>query len=167
MRLFKTLFVTLFLAVVAAGCGANGDVAPTVDPTTTTAILLVVSSTSPDDGEMGVLVNRKVVATFSEAMDASTITETTFTVMQGTTLVLGSVTYSAIDRTATFTPDDNILPSTVYTATITTEATTATLTIEPTDLGGNTQTVPLSASTTKAGNTLATDKTWTFTTGGL
>lgn len=167
MRLFKTLFVALFLTVVAAGCGANGDVAPTADPTTTTAILPIVSFTSPDDGEMGVLVNRKVVATFSEAMDASTITETTFTVMQGTTLVLGTVTYSAIDRTATFTPDNNILPNTVYTATITNEATTATVTIEPTDLGDNTQTVPLSASTSKAGNTLATDKIWTFTTGDL
>lgn len=167
MRLYKTLVMALFLSVVVAGCGANSDVAPTADPAATIAIIPFVSSTSPDDGEMGVLTNRKVVATFSEAMDASTITETTFTVKQGTTLVPGAVTYSSVDRTATFTPTNDISRSTVYTATITNEARMATIKIEPSDLGDNTQTVDLTTSTIKAGNTLAADKTWIFTTGGL
>lgn len=171
MRVYRTLWVALFLSVTIAGCGAdNGSGIATTTPPTTTAVTTTsptVSSTSPDDGEMGVLTNLKVVARFSEAMDPSTITDTSFTVMQGTTLVIGTVTYSAVDRAATFTPTTDILPNTIYTATITNDAAIATITIEPTDMGSNGQTVNLTTSTSKAVYTLAADKIWTFTTGDL
>src|ERR1700745_1092602 len=78
-------------------------------------------------------------ATFSEAMDPLTTTTVTFTLKQGTTPVLGTVTYAGV--TATFNPLSALAPNTTYTATITTGAM---------DL---------------AGNALANSFVWSFTTG--
>ncbi len=98
-----------------------------------------VISTDPANNATGVVLNKVVNATFSEAMNPSTINATTFTLMQGTTLISGTVTYSGL--TAYFTPTANLLPGTVYTATITTGATNL------------------------AGTPLANNYVWTFTTG--
>jgi Ice-binding-like/Bacterial Ig-like domain/Quinohemoprotein amine dehydrogenase, alpha subunit domain III len=98
-----------------------------------------VISTNPANAATGVALNQKIAATFSEVMDASTITTTTFTLKQGTTAVAGTVSYAG--TTATFTPTANLTASTVYTATIT---------IGAKDL---------------AGNSLASNFVWTFTTG--
>src|ERR1700745_1259404 len=57
-------------------------------------------------------------ATFSEAMDPLTTTTVTFTLKQGTTPVVGTVTYAGV--TATFNPLSALAPSTTYTATMTT-----------------------------------------------
>src|SRR4030095_14093154 len=80
----------------------------------------------------------QIAGTFSEPMDASTISTATFTLKQGTTPVAGTVNYSVL--TATFTPAENLAPLTTYTATISTGAK---------DL---------------AGNALTTDMSWIFTT---
>jgi hypothetical protein len=72
-------------------------------------------------------------------MDPLTVTTATFTVMQGTTPVNGTVNY--IDLAATFTPAAALSPSTLYTATISTGAK---------DL---------------VGNALANPYIWSFTTG--
>jgi hypothetical protein len=98
-----------------------------------------VISTVPANAATGVAFNTKVSATFSEAMDPSTITATTFTLKQGTTAIAGLVTY--VGTTATFSPSANLLPNSVYSGTITTGAK---------DL---------------AGNSLATNYVWSFTTG--
>jgi len=98
-----------------------------------------VSSTIPVNAATGVAINSAMTATFSEAMAPLTITATTFTLAQGITPVAGVVTYAGV--TATFTPAANLAFSTVYTATITTGAK---------DL---------------AGNALAVNRVWTFTTG--
>ena len=98
-----------------------------------------VTSTNPASAATAVALNQKVAATFSKVMDSSTITTTTFTLNQGTTTVLGTVSYAG--TTATFTPTANLAASTLYTATITTGAK---------DL---------------AGNALASSFVWTFTTG--
>ncbi|MHB8853304.1 MAG: Ig-like domain-containing protein [Ignavibacteriaceae bacterium] len=98
-----------------------------------------VSSTNPLNNATNVALNQKVAATFSTTMDASTITTATFTLMQGTSFVAGTVSYSG--TTATFAPGSNLAPNTVYTATITTGAK---------DLSGN---------------ALASNYVWTFTTG--
>src|SRR5271157_4131062 len=98
-----------------------------------------VSSTIPANAATGVAVNTALAAIFSKAMDPLTITTATFTLTQGVTPVSGTVTYSLV--TAVFTPASNLSASTTYTATITTGAK---------DL---------------AGNALAVDKVWTFTTG--
>src|SRR6186997_850618 len=80
--------MALLLVVSAAGCkkiseedGLHG-------------ICPEVTSTSPANSASGVNLNAKVVATFNEKIDSSTITTSTFTVKQGTTAVPGYVSYS-------------------------------------------------------------------------
>src|SRR5438093_35548 len=55
-----------------------------------------------------VLIRSQIASTFSEPMDASTISTATFTLKQGTTPVAGTVSYSGV--TATFTPTANLAP---------------------------------------------------------
>jgi hypothetical protein len=57
-----------------------------------------------------------VAVTFNEAIDPATLTATTFTLMTGTTIVPGVVTYSG--NTATFTSSSYLNPSTIYKANI-------------------------------------------------
>ena len=101
-----------------------------------------VQSTSPADGATGVATNATVTATFSEAMLGSSLTTTTFTVRPtaGGANIAGTVAYPTGTNTATFTPTNPLTPGTSYTATITTGARDA------------------------AGNQLAANKVWTFTT---
>jgi hypothetical protein len=98
-----------------------------------------VSSTFPANSEMGVAVNVKLTAAFSEAMDPETINTATFTLRrQGTFAVSGNVTYAGM--TATFSPLDSLSPNAVYQATITT------------------------GSKDLAGNALSTEYQWSFQT---
>jgi len=96
-----------------------------------------VTLTAPAPSATGVCTNNTVAATFSEAMDPLTITTSNFAVVG----VSGTVIYNAQSRIATFTPANDLAASTTYTATITTGVK---------DL---------------AGNALAANKVWTFTTG--
>ena len=109
----------------------TGTVSDVIAPT--------VISTDPSNLETGVMLNKRPSATFSEVMNASTLNASTFTLKNGLNAVSGIVSYSGVS--ATFTPLTNLLPNTVYTATITTGAQ---------DL---------------AGNALAANYVWTFTTG--
>ena len=88
-----------------------------------------------------------VTATFSEAMNASTLTTATFTLVpQGsTTPVVATVTYVAATNTVTLEPTANLSASTLYTATI---------------KGG------ASGAKDAAGNPMAADRVWTFTDSG-
>jgi hypothetical protein len=81
-----------------------------------------VVSTIPTDGATNVAINTTVTATFSEAMDATTISGTTFTLKTtvGGTAVTGTVTYDVPSKTATFTPSSSLSSNSGYTATITT-----------------------------------------------
>lgn len=98
-----------------------------------------VSSSIPVNGAAAVPIDNKLSVTFSGAMDPATITTSTFSVKQGLAEVSGEVTYSGV--TALFTPSSYLAESTLYTATITTGAK------DP------------------AGNALASDFVWSFTTG--
>jgi hypothetical protein len=111
--------------------------------TTSTASAPTVTSTVPADTATGVGINQAINATFSTAMDPATITTGTFTLAGPgtTTLVTGTVAYNAASNIATFTPTANLAASALFTATVTTGAK---------DL---------------AGNPLAANKVWTFTTG--
>ena len=102
-------------------------------------ILPTVLSTDPLNAATNVVLNKRISATFSEAMNPLTINTTTFLLKNGTIAVPGLVTYSG--TTAVLTPSVDLLPNTLYTATITTGAQ---------DL---------------AGNALATNYVWSFTTG--
>src|SRR5450759_4049333 len=102
--------------------------------------LPMVNSLDPLNTVTDVGLNKVVALTFSEPMAPATINDQTFTLMQGTPPVPGTVVYSASDSTATFTPTDPLTAGLPYTATITTGATDV------------------------AGNALAANTGWTFTT---
>ncbi len=76
-----------------------------------------VTTKSPADGATGVSVSTAVQATFSRAMDASTITSSSFTLKRpdGST-VAASVGYDSATGTATLTPTSVLAASTTYTA---------------------------------------------------
>jgi len=90
---------------------------PTTAPT--------VSSTSPVADATDVAINTTVSATFSEAMDETTITTGSFTLVTDSTTVSGSVSYDSDTYTATFTPNENLSCNAVYTATLSTDITDA------------------------------------------
>ncbi|MBM4432575.1 MAG: hypothetical protein FJ025_01060 [Chloroflexi bacterium] len=98
----------------------------------------VVSSVFPDNNASDIMVNTAITATFSEPMNADTITTTTFTLMDNDNVISGEVIYT--DTTATFIPSADLDYSTTYIATITNEA------------------------RDQAGNAMSTDYTWNFTT---
>lgn len=80
-----------------------------------------VTSTSPANSASAVAIDGAITATFSEPVDPATITTAgVFTLMNGSTPVPGSVTYSG--STATFTPSASLATDTPYTATVTTGA---------------------------------------------
>jgi hypothetical protein len=95
----------------AVDAGTDGGT-PATPPT--------VTATHPVDMATGVVVNTYVSATFSKAMDPSTITAANFTVKQGATPVTGLLSLDSITNTATFTPEGPLANSLVYTATVTT-----------------------------------------------
>ncbi len=108
---------------------------------TTTTTPPTVSSTNPANDATDVDVNTTITATFSEAMDSSTITTDSFLVNDGTINIAGTgTTVTQSGTVATFSPTTALDYSTTYTATITTGAK---------DL---------------AGNALEADYVWSFTT---
>jgi hypothetical protein len=132
---------TLFTATITTGAKdlTGFGLAANYVWTFTTALPPTVVSTVPSNLAIGVGINTLVTATFSESMDPTTITGTTFTLTgPGATPVAGVVTASG--STATFTPTNLLAASTLYTATLTTGVK------DPT------------------GNPLAANYVWTFTT---
>ena len=65
-----------------------------------------VTTVSPQNGAPDVAIDTVVTATFSEAMDSSTITTDSFTLAGSA--VSGTVTYDSDTYTATFTPNANL-----------------------------------------------------------
>jgi hypothetical protein len=115
------------LGVPVSGSGAaQANVPPTV------------VSTSPVAGASNVPVSSTVTAQFSETMNASSITASTFTLSANGSAIAGTVSVSG--TTATFTPSAPLAAGILHTATVTTGVR---------DLGG-------------AG--LAANRSWTFTT---
>ena len=104
----------------------------------TTGISPFVMATSPINEAVNVALNETVTATFNKPMNPSTINTNSFIVTQAGTAVVGSVTYTGV--VGTFTPLIPLAATTIYTATITTNAE---------DISGN---------------PVLVDYTWTFTT---
>jgi len=114
---------TAYTATITTGAQdpAGAALAANYVWTFTTEAAPTVVSTVPANLATAVPVNTPITATFSEAMDPTTITGSTFTVMgPGATPVAGAVTYSG--TTATFTPTLLLHAGTLFTATITTGA---------------------------------------------
>ena len=105
-----------------------------------------VTATSPANGATGVSRTANVTATFSEAMLASTINGTTFVLLDSSNAIVPAVvTYNTSNRVATLNPTPTLLPSRVYTARV---------------LGGAADPRVKDG----AGNALAADFSWSFTT---
>jgi len=99
-----------------------------------------VASTSPAGSATSISPGQGIIATFSEPMDPATITTFSFTLKKGATPIAGVVSYSNLK--ATFVSSVILDSNSVYTATITTGVKDV------------------------AGNALASNYTWNFTTGG-
>ena len=123
--------IAMLLAVIVGGCKKDDVTGPRP----------VVTSTTPLNTSTGVVLNSKILASFSMAMDPASITASQFFLKQGTTAIAGAITYS--ETTAVLTPAVNLTANTVYTATITTGA------------------------KNPAGVGLAKDYVWSFTTGAV
>ncbi len=122
--------------------GYSNTASATTQTTDTTAP--TVTLTSPGNGTTGVSTGTTVTATFSEAMDQLTITGSTFELRDSVNaLVPATVSYNA--NTATLTPTSALAASTAYTATV---------------KGGATDPRVKDV----AGNALAANHTWSFTT---
>ena len=80
----------------------------------------VVATTAPLNNAVNVALDANVTATFSQAMNSTTLNQNTFTLFNGSTQVNGSVSYS--NMVATFNPNSDLQSGTTYTATITTGA---------------------------------------------
>ncbi len=101
-----------------------------------------VTSVVAAAGATGVCPNKVVTAAFSQTMDPTTITATTFLLTgPGTNSVAGTVSYNAASKTAIFAPAASLALNTTYTATITKGAKDT------------------------YGNALANNYVWTFSTG--
>ncbi len=118
-------------------CGGGGPPPDTTPP--------IVTGTTPASGATGVATSVSPTATFNEAIDPATINTTTVTLVRtGTSTVLAaSVTYNAATKIATLAPSAALLAGTGYTATV---------------KGGTGGVKDL------AGNLLAANVSWSFTT---
>jgi hypothetical protein len=137
----KSLWLTVaLLSSLLTGCyfdSSSSSAVVSSDPAALTVI-----STNPADAATVVATNQKIIATFSEAMNAATIDTLSFTVKgAGETALVGAVSLDAASNTAVFVPGSNFTINTVYTATITT------------------------AVKSTSGKTLASNHVWTFTSG--
>jgi YVTN family beta-propeller protein len=105
-----------------------------------------VSAVTPLSGAAGVATSSVVTATFNEAMDASTINSTTIELRNAASaLVTATVSWNATTRVVTLTPSAPLAAATTYTATV---------------RGGATDPRVKDV----AGNALAANQTWSFTT---
>jgi len=133
---------TLYTATITTGAKSLGGAPLAVNKvwsfTTNASTIPEVISTDPLNLAIDVPLNKAIGATFNVTMDPLTISTTSFTLKAGAASVTSLVNY--VGRTATLTPGSNLLPNTLYTATITTAAKNV------------------------AGVSLVTNHVWTFTT---
>ncbi len=80
-----------------------------------------VISTSPTDEATGVALGSDITATFSEAMDEATLTDSTFTATSTLGSVTGVISYDASTKTVTFNPSSLLANNITYTATLSTD----------------------------------------------
>ncbi len=126
---FRLFLMVLLVGAVFAGCGGDGPTEPQGDTTPPTVV-----STDPADGTSDIPADKVIRVTFSEPVNAATVSSSAFTVagVSGTLNVNGAV--------VSFSPTTPMAYSTSYTATITTIVTDT------------------------AGNHLGSNFSWSFTT---
>ncbi len=133
----KKFLLSAFIiaALLVLGCSN-----PVVDPIPGDDLIApTVSSTLPANNATAVVKNVTLQVTFSEAMDVATLTTSSFTLKQGSTSIAGTVSTAA--KGASLNPSVDLIANTLYTATVTVAAKDV------------------------AGNAIAAEKVWSFTTG--
>ncbi|QSZ43097.1 DUF3494 domain-containing protein [Sulfurimonas aquatica] len=124
------------LSIFAVGCSED----TTDTETTIDSVPATVSSIYPSANTTDVPIDRSISVLFNEALEPLSVSDATFTLATtGPTSVAGVVTYSG--KSIVFSPDANLSPNTQYIVTITTGVK---------DL---------------AGNAMANEYVWRFTTG--
>lgn len=133
------LFFLSFCASTDDDDDDDDDKKTTATTTTPDTTAPAVSSTDPANGSMTASITQNITATFSEALDNATVNGTNFTLTDNASnRVTANVSYA--DKVATLNPDGNLTGEITYTATL------------------------LSSITDAAGNKLADNYTWSFTT---
>lgn len=127
----RSVYAALLYSAVLVACG--GGTSPIADAAVS------VSATSPANAATGVALNSGLSATFNEPLDPSSITAASFTLLCGTTPVVGAVYASGV--TATFLPSQPLAANSSYTARIAASA------------------------KSHSGIAMASSYSWTFTTG--
>ncbi|UFH45552.1 Ig-like domain-containing protein [Flavobacterium galactosidilyticum] len=110
---------TTYTATITNGAKNSSDTALLANYVWTfkTGINPTIIATDPLNNVINVNLLKTITANFSVAMDPATINASSFTLKQGTTAVLGTVSYSGV--TASFDPTVALQEGKVYTATIT------------------------------------------------
>jgi hypothetical protein len=131
--------------VRATDAAGNTDATPATRTWTVDTTSPTVTSTSPADGALDVSLSAVARATFSEDVDPATISSATFTLAPagGGGAIAATVTYDGASRTATLDPSESLAAGTTYAATV---------------AGGAAGVKDV------AGNALAADVSWSFTT---
>ena len=92
-----------------------------IQPSPGDTIPPTVTGANPGGGATGFPITSSITATFSEAVQPATVTTSTYTLKNSAgTSIAGTVSISPDNRVATFDPTSSLVPSTSYTATITT-----------------------------------------------
>ena len=140
MRIPTAWWLVAAVSLVIAGCGGGGG--GTTCTTNCVSSTLSVATVSPANGATGVAVTAVPMVTFSQSVNISTLTSSTFTLTpQGGAPVAATV--ASLGPTAQLTPTAPLAYNTTYTATLTTGV----------------QSI--------VGTALASNYTWSFTTGSL
>ena len=134
-----------FYVKATGTAGNNTDPTPASYTWTVDTKAPIISNVLPADQSQNIPLNSNVEATFSEAMKEGTLTASTFTLTKqnSSTVVPAVVTYSSATNKATLSPTSDLAVRTTYTATV---------------KGGS------EGAKDSAGNALAQDRTWSFTT---
>ena len=103
-----------------ASDGTSQSEAATVEISVRDAAAPAVTATTPGAGSRVARATANVTATFSEAMDEGSLTETTFTLTRRSTgeRVDASVNYFASTNRAVLDPTDELVPGAAYVATV-------------------------------------------------
>ena len=133
MKLKKLLSAIVLSIVVLFGACSEDDFQET------TGLCPQIVGTSPINSETSVALNKVITVTFNKEMNPATINATSFTIVNGTTSIPGTISYSG--NTASFTPSASLVANKTYIGKVTTSVK---------DLQGN---------------AMQEDYIWTFSTG--